>query len=100
MATSRRRTSGFTEKPKEEVKEEAQVEELLDEIAAEMFETISRKEEEALEEPLPVAPIEEVSPHVEEKPVAPKPQSRAVTPKPLPVPKRHPRNIPKVSRYK
>ncbi len=100
MATSRRRTSGFTEKPKEEVKEEAQVEELLDEIAAEMFETISRKEEEALEGPLPVVLIEEVSPPIEEKPVVLKPQPRAVTPKPLPPPKRHPRNIPKISRYK
>jgi len=51
MATSRRRSSGFTEKPKAELEADA-VEDPLDEVATEVFETISQEEEE--EEVTPV----------------------------------------------
>jgi hypothetical protein len=97
MATTRKRSSGFTEKP----------EELLEEVATEMFETISH-EEEAVPVPVPVAktfvvesitPTEDSGPRfipeAEPTPVAKTPE----LPKPV-APKRHPRNIPKFSRHK
>ena len=90
------------------------VEEFLDESAREMFETISREEEEAeakveekAEAPLPVilpeiTPTEDVGPRFVEEPPTPQPQAVTppVTPQLQPPPKRHPRNIPKFSRYK
>ena len=111
MATPRKRSTGFSEKPKEEISEETKVEELLDEVATEMFETISHKEEEKPQAPLPVVlpPIvatEDAGPRfVEQQPPAPAPQPKAPQPKAAapklqPPPKRHPRNIPKFSRYK
>ena len=110
MAT-RRRSSGFTEQAKEET---VSVEEFLDESAREMFETISRTEEEpeAKEEekavaPLPVilpeiTPTEDVGPRFVEEPPTSQPQAVTppATPQLQPPPKRHPRNIPKFSRYK
>jgi hypothetical protein len=100
MANPRRRTSGFNTEPeaKDEItlelvsEEETKVEELLEEVATEMFETISHKEEKAVEEKPYVAPSITPTPDAgprflpkEEQPVAPR---------------RHPRNIPKFSRHK
>ena len=110
MAT-RRRSSGFTP-PKDE--ETPTIEDFLDAAATEMFETISREEEEAeakveekVEAPLPVilpeiTPTEDVGPRFVEEPPTPQPQAVTppATPQLQPPPKRHPRNIPKFSRYK
>ena len=102
MAT-RRRSSDFTEQAKEET---VSVEEFLDESAREMFETISRTEEEP-EAPLPVVlpeitPTEDVGPRFVEEPPASSPQvvTPPATPQLQPPPKRHPRNVPKFSRFK
>lgn len=102
MAT-RRRSSDFTEQAKEET---VSVEEFLDESAREMFETISRTEEEP-EAPLPVVlpeitPTEDVGPRFVEEPPTPSPQvvTPPATPQLQPPPKRHPRNVPKFSRFK
>jgi len=82
------------------------VEEFLDESAREMFETISRTEEEP-EAPLPVVlpeitPTEDVGPRFVEEPPTPSPQvvTPPATPQLQPPPKRHPRNVPKFSRFK
>jgi hypothetical protein len=110
MAT-RRRSSGFTAPQDDETKG---IEEFLDESAREMFETISRNEEEAeakveekAEAPLPVVlpeitPTEDVGPRFVEESPTPQPQvvTPPATPHLQPPPKRHPRNIPKFSRYK
>ena len=106
MAT-RQRPSGLPSLKKEET---VSVEEFLDESSTEMFETILRTEEELVEKteaPKPVilpeiTPTEDVGPRFVEEAPAPSPQ--AVTPEVSqqlqPPPKRHPRNIPKFSRYK
>ena len=105
MATPRKRSSNST-KPPEEVTEETPLSEFLDEVATEMFETISQKEEEDLPEP---GPIEK--PFVEESIIPTEDPGPRFIPEPLPVvkspeppkpvaPRRHPRNIPKFSRYK
>jgi hypothetical protein len=106
MATPRKRSSGFT-KPTEEITEEAEFTEFLGEVATEMFETILRKEEEQpeptkVEQPFvapSVIPTEDPGPRFipepEPIPVAKAPESL----KPV-TPRRHPRNIPKFSRYK
>ena len=82
------------------------VEEFLDESAREMFETISQTEDEP-EAPLPVVlpeitPTEDVGPRFTEEPPAPSPQvvTPPATPQLQPPPKRHPRNVPKFSRFK
>jgi hypothetical protein len=105
MAT-RRRPSGFTA-PQEE--ETASVEEFLEENAREMFETFSQTEEEAeaktevveaaLFIPLEIVPTEDVGPRFVEEVAEPVP-APAPAPQLQPKPKRHPRNIPKFSRYK
>lgn len=90
------------------------VEEFLDESAREMVKTISQtdeepetKVEEKIEAPLPVilpeiTPTEDVGPRFVEEPPTPSPQ--VVTPPATsqiqPPPKRHPRNVPKFSRFK
>lgn len=110
MAT-RRRSSGFTES---QVEETASLEEFLDESAREMIEIISQAEEEPeakveqrVATPLPVVlseitPTEDVGPRFVEE--TPTPPSQVVVASPTPKlqapPKRHPRNIPKFSRYK
>jgi hypothetical protein len=122
MAPPRKRNaSSFTPPSKAKV-EEAKVEELLDEVATEMFETISHIEEEPEVEtpveptpaPIPVVIdsivptedagprfVEEPAPKVEAvKPKAPAPQEPTTVPQLTYPPKRHPRNIPKYSRYK
>ena len=107
MAT-RRRSSGFTT-PKEE--ETASVEDFLEDNAREMFETISREEEEAEAKtevvepepfiPMEIVPTEDVGPRFVEEVAAPAPAPVAPpAPQLQPKPKRHPRNIPKFSRYK
>lgn len=97
MAT-RRRSSGFTA-PKDE--ETASIDEFLEENAREMFETISRDEEEVVEAapftPMEIAPTEDAGPRFVEETAPPAPPA---TPQLQPKPKRHPRNIPKFSRYK
>lgn len=117
MAT-RRKSPGFTA-PKEE-EEAKSIEEFLDASAREMFETISREEEEVKVEAeveqvtsaptsqpmgviLPeITPTDYVSPRFVEEPAAPapKPQVPAPAPQLQPPPKRHPRNVPKFSRHK
>ncbi len=107
MATPRKRSSGFSEKPKEEISEEGQLSEFLDVVATEMFETISQKEEEQpqpqkVEQPFvapSIIPTEDPGPRFIPEP-EPTPVAKAPEP-PKPVaPRRHPRNIPKFSRYK
>lgn len=103
---TRRKSSGFTT-PQEE--ETASIEEFLDASAREMFETISREEEavEAKTEvveatpfiPLEIVPTEDVGPRFVEEVAEPIP-TPTTTPQLQPKPKRHPRNIPKFSRYK
>jgi hypothetical protein len=100
MATPRKRSSGFTANSESE---ETKVEELLEEVSTEMFETILHKEEE-VPAPKPfveesIIPTEDVGPRFIPEP-SPIPVAKAPEP-PKPVaPKRHPRNIPKFSRYK
>jgi hypothetical protein len=113
MATPRKRSSGFT-KPAEEVTEEEQIEGFLDEVATEMFETISQAEEEVKEKTSPaprisapqvveaIIPVDDAGPRFTEitpEPEAVQPVVAAVAPK-LHPPKRHPRNIPKFTPYK
>lgn len=87
MATTRKRTSGFTEKKVETKDEVAEVSEFLDEVAAEMFETISHIEEQAEEK------VEEVAP-----PAPPIHVLQAIDPAPVKAPpKRHRRNVPRFS---
>lgn len=122
MAT-RRKAPVFTAPEEEE--ETKSIEEFLDASAREMFETISREEEEAEEEEVKVeAVVEQVTPTPPPKPMsvilpeitptdyvgprfveetvapAPKPQAPAPAPQLQPPPKRHPRNVPKFSRHK
>jgi hypothetical protein len=102
MATPKRRTSGFNVDP--EAKQEEEVQEFLDAVATEMFETISHKEKEEVEKKPFVAP--EITPTPDPGPrFLPKEEQppAAATPKapPQPVaPRRHPRNVPKFSRTK
>ena len=107
MAT-RRRSSGFTA-PKEE--ETASVEDFLEDNAREMFETFSQTEDEPEEKttvieakpfvPMELVPTEDVGPRFVEEVAAPAPAPVAPpAPQLQPKPKRHPRNIPKFSRYK
>jgi hypothetical protein len=112
MATPRKRSSGFT-KPAEEVAEKEQIEEFLDVVATEMFETISQVEEEVKEKTPPtprvsapqvvesIIPVDDTGPRFTE--VTPEPEVVqpvvAAAPKVHP-PKRHPRNIPKFTPYK
>lgn len=95
MTTPRKKTSNFSS-PKES--EEVSVETLLDENATEMFETISRNEEEVPFVPQEITPTPDAGPRFVEEPVVAKPPTPA--PQLQPAPKRHPRNIPKFSRFK
>jgi hypothetical protein len=112
MATSRRKTSGFTSQGQEE--ETQEVEKLLDDNAREMFETTSHTEEEvtaevkAPEPPKPVTqaailpeiiPTEDAGPRFVQPEATPRaPQQPA--PQLKAPPQRHPRNVPKFSRFK
>jgi hypothetical protein len=106
MATSRRKTAGFTAPETEE--ETASVERLLEENAAEMFETISQTESVTETKPVEAAPFveqeiiptEDVGPRFVEELLPPSHAPNAVAPKLKNPPKRHPRNIPKFSRFK
>lgn len=108
MATPRKRptNSGFTAKKVEQTAEENEIKELLDEVATEMFETISQKEEPAPEPepyvPMDIVPTDDVGPRFVEPDPQPTVVEQETTPQPLqPVaPRRHPRNVPKFSRYK
>ena len=103
--STRRRSSGFTP-PKDE--ETSIIEEFLDANAREMFEIISREEEEAEAKtevaeatpfiPMEIVPTEDVGPRFVEEVAAPAPVTPPA-PQLQPKPKRHPRNIPKFSRY-
>ena len=108
MATSRRKTSGFTSPDATE--EVASVEEFLDENAREMFETISQTESVTETKPAEVAPFveqeiiptEDLGPRFVTEVPTPQPQvvTPPATPQLQPPPKRHPRNVPKFSRFK
>ena len=106
MATSRRKTAGFTAPEAEEGT--ASVEILLDENAAEVFETTSQTDsvtETKLVETAPfveqeIIPTEDVGPRFVEELLPPSHAPNAVAPKLENPPKRHPRNIPKFSRFK
>lgn len=125
MATTRKRStssSGFVSKEAETVAEEAAVEELLEETTAEMFETISRIEEEVkVEEPkakepkaeavpprqvvkfIPeeIIPTEDAGPRfVDTTPPPPPAKPKAEAPTLKAPPKRHPRNVPRFSARK
>jgi hypothetical protein len=111
MVTSRRKTAGFTAPEAEE--ETASAEALFDRDSVEVFEIFSGTEpepEEKIKEvdiPPPVtlseiSPTEDAGPRFVEESATPTPQPSATpqTPQLQPRPKRHPRNIPKFSRYK
>ena len=105
MAT-RRKNSGFTA-PKEE--ETASVEEFLEDSVKEIFEDLPEVVEELEEKskvvetppfvPMEIVPTEDAGPRFVEEPVTPV-ATPTPTPQLQPPPKRHPRNIPKFSRYK
>jgi hypothetical protein len=114
MATTRKRTSGFSDKS-EEVSEKKEVETLLEAVAEEIL-----KEEKTEEKPevvvkatppMPVViesiiPTEDVGPRfvgaVEEDEEVATPAAPRTSGAPLKVhpPKRHPRNVPKYTRHK
>lgn len=88
MAASRRRSSGFTEKPKPEVEVEVEgAKQQSDEVETEMFETISQN----VEEPAPA--VEEIV----EPAIAPVVNPPTLAPRPV-LPRKHPRNVPRFSR--
>lgn len=90
MATTRKRNSGFTAKTEEPKAETVEISELLDEVATEMFETISRIEETVEEKEEVSAPVAPPAPPVH--------VLRAVDPPPvIAPPKRHRRNVPRFS---
>jgi hypothetical protein len=104
MATTRKRTPGFNTKV-EETTEEKEVEALLEAAADEVL-SESKPAPVVIES---IVPTEDVGPRfvetlvvedeVEEPQLAPKPVRTSAPLKAHP-PKRHPRNIPKYTRYK
>jgi hypothetical protein len=114
MATTRRKTSGFTEKPKvasTEAKEEILLDEPTEEIAPEEIAPEETPVPVPPPAPMPVViesivPTEDAGPRFVEKPVEevkqePTPEIvSSSAPALLHPPKRHPRNIPKYSRHK
>lgn len=126
MATTRKRSTSspvFVSKEAETVVEETAVEELLEETTAEMFETISRIEEEVkVEEPkakepkaeavpprqvvkfIPeeIIPTEDAGPRFVDTTTTPPPPAKpkAEAPTLKAPPKRHPRNVPRFSARK
>lgn len=101
MATTRKRTSGFSEKPKEESTEQEEIEQMLDVLAQETFEEISKKEEVVpVFVPQEITPSEDPGPRFVEPVVAPSTPDQQPAPQLKTPPKRHPRNIPKFSRFK
>lgn len=107
MPTPRKKPtgSGFTSNKPEQTTEETEIQEFLDVVATEMFETISRKEEQTPEPepyvPQEIAPTEDVGPRFVEPAPQPVIVEQETTPQTLnPPPRRHPRNVPKFSRYK
>jgi hypothetical protein len=110
MANPRRRTSGFTteleakEAPVTEIisKEEIEIEELVESVATEMFETISLKEEAPTKEEAFIAPSitpVDSGPRFLPMEEPPTPSTQKAPPQPV-APRRHPRNVPKFSRTK
>jgi len=96
MAASRRRSSGFSEKPQEEIKSDAPEELVSEEIVTEEIETIAQE----VEEPTPVA--EEVVfsiPRLDPPPPPPAVKAPALAPRPV-LPRRPQRNVPRFSRVK
>lgn len=119
MATTRKRStssSGFVSKEAETVAEEAAVEELLEETTAEMFETISRIEEEVKAEepkaeavpprqvvtfiPEEIIPTEDAGPRFVDTTPPPPAKPKVEAPALKAPPKRHPRNVPRFSARK
>jgi hypothetical protein len=104
MATTRKRSPGFTPEPETK---EAAVAEFPEETATETLEAATQKEE-TVEESKPVeAPfvVESITPTEDPGPrfvPEPKPTPVAKDPEPpkLVAPRRHPRNIPKFSHHK
>lgn len=97
MATSRRRSSGFTEKPKAELEADV-VEDPLDEVATEVFETISQEEEEVtpVVEKVVATPPRQDPPPTPTPPNPPSEKAPSLAPRPV-LPRRHPRNVPRFS---
>ena len=99
MAASRRRSSGFTEAPKEDT-EAKEVQEFLDQAATELLESMEKEEAE------PVPFVEESivpsdgKPRFIEEPPAPAPaETPVLAPRPK-LPRRPQRNVPRFSRTK
>ena len=118
MATTRKRStssSGFASK-EAEANTETPVEEFLEEANAEMFETISRIEEEVKAEepkveavaprqvityvPEEITPTDDVGARFVDPAPAPTPKPKAEAPALKAPPKRHPRNVPRFSAHK
>jgi hypothetical protein len=102
MASSRRRSSGFSEKPEgdTEAKEVQEVQEFLDQTSTEVFETISQMEKEPVQfvEEF-ITPSDAVPRFVEDPAPAPIPETPVLAPRPQ-LPRRPRRNVPRFSRIK
>jgi hypothetical protein len=99
MASSRRRSSRFTEKPEGET-EAKEVQEFLDQTSAEVFETISQMEEEPVQFVEEFITPSDAAPRFVEDP-APNPPAKAPVLAPRPqLPRRSQRNVPRFSRVR
>jgi len=97
MASSRRRSSRFTEKPEGET-EAKEIQEFLDQTSAEMFEAISQMEEEPIQFVEEFITPSDATPRFVEDP-APEPPTEAPVLAPRPqLPRRPRRNVPRFSR--
>lgn len=96
MAPIRKRSQGFDTAPETTPSDEAKVDELLNEVVTEMFETISQTETPVFVEES-IIPTDDPGARFVEAPPEP-PSVEKPAPKPI-APKRHPRNIPKFSRH-
>ena len=104
MATTRKRSPGFTPEPETK---EAAVAEFLEETATETLEAATQKEETVVEPKLTEAPFvaESITPTEDPGPCfvsepKPIPVAKDLEPPKLVAPRRHPRNIPKFSHHK
>jgi hypothetical protein len=112
MATTRRRSPGFSSRPVEEAvkEEETELKEITPTVESKPLEVVVEEKEEPvkeIKEPKPfveqtITPVENVGPRFVPEATAPTVAAPRETPKPSePVaPRRHPRNTPKFSRSK
>lgn len=99
MASSRRRSSRFSEKPEGDT-ETKEVQEFLDQTSAEVFETISQMEKEPTQFVEEFITPSDATPRFVEEP-APEPPTETPVLAPRPqLPRRPQRNVPRFSRVR